>query len=272
MALSVLLFIGSATFRKTPLFVSAPTLCNDEIWFASSSRLEVMKKCVSPTCIDVNITGEVVEKVARRLSGAAGPGGVDSVSLQDWLLQYGEVSRKLCGAIPKFARWIANTYPPWAAIRAYVAGLLIGLDKCPGARPVGIGEALQRLVGKALLFVCGAEEAAACGADQLCGGLRSGIEGGIHAMNDLWNDYGDNDEWGILLVDVCNAFDELNCMAMLWHVRHVWPLGCIYAFNTYRHRKILVVRGGSKHLQQGRCDTGGSPCNDFVCIGCSPNY
>eukprot|EP00957_Ditylum_brightwellii_P045360 3438318-Ditylum_brightwellii.AAC.1 len=43
----------------------------------------------TPVFIDVNITGEVVEKVAHRLSGAAGPGGVDSVSLQDWLLRYG---------------------------------------------------------------------------------------------------------------------------------------------------------------------------------------
>mmetsp|Transcript_14787 Transcript_14787/g.22031 ORF Transcript_14787/g.22031 Transcript_14787/m.22031 type:complete len:104 (-) Transcript_14787:357-668(-) len=36
-----------------------------------------------PTFVDVNVTGEVIEKVARRLSGAAGPGGVNSVTLQD---------------------------------------------------------------------------------------------------------------------------------------------------------------------------------------------
>eukprot|EP00957_Ditylum_brightwellii_P124338 9477238-Ditylum_brightwellii.AAC.1 len=72
----------------------------------------------------------------------AGPDRVDSVSLQDWLLPFGKVSRKLQEVIAKFARWIANTYPPWATIRAYVAGILIGLDKCPGVRLVGIGEAL----------------------------------------------------------------------------------------------------------------------------------
>eukprot|EP00957_Ditylum_brightwellii_P074962 5696650-Ditylum_brightwellii.AAC.1 len=116
-------------------------------------------------CIDVNITGKVVEKVARCLPGVASLGRVDSIYLQDWLLQYGEVSRKLCEAISQFARWIANTYPLWAATRAYVMGRLISLDKCPGIRPV--------------------EAAEAYGVDQLCGGLRSGTKEGIHAMNNL---------------------------------------------------------------------------------------
>eukprot|EP00957_Ditylum_brightwellii_P091720 6983774-Ditylum_brightwellii.AAC.1 len=75
-------------------------------------------------------------------------------------------------------------------------------------------------------------------------GLRLGIEGGIHAMSDQWDDYGEEDGWGILLVDARNVFNELNRMTMLWHVKHVWPSSCRYAFNTYRHWKILVVRGG----------------------------
>eukprot|EP00957_Ditylum_brightwellii_P143663 10945284-Ditylum_brightwellii.AAC.1 len=135
--------------------------------------------------MDVNVTGGVIEKVSHHLSGAAGPGGVDSVTLQDWLLRYGAVSRKLRESITRFVCWIANNLPPWAAIQAYVAGRLIELDKCPDVRSVGIGEALQRLAGKAILFVCGVEATAACGADQLCLGLHAGIEGGIHAMNNM---------------------------------------------------------------------------------------
>jgi len=37
----------------------------------------------------LNITGEVVEKVARWLTQSAGPGGTDSTALQYWLLKYG---------------------------------------------------------------------------------------------------------------------------------------------------------------------------------------
>eukprot|EP00957_Ditylum_brightwellii_P158740 12082701-Ditylum_brightwellii.AAC.1 len=55
-----------------------------------------------PTFIDVNVTGDVVEKVTQHLLGAAGPGGVDSISLQDWLLRYGAVSRKLREVITKY--------------------------------------------------------------------------------------------------------------------------------------------------------------------------
>jgi len=77
------------------------------------------------------------------------------------------VSHKLPDLIARFVHWIANNFPSWAAIRAYVAGRLIGLNKCPGVRPVGIGEALQRLARKAILFVCGVEAMATCGADQL---------------------------------------------------------------------------------------------------------
>ena len=57
-----------------------------------------------------------------------------------------------------------------------------GLDKCPGVRPVGIGEILRRLCSKCLLEACGDDVTEKCGRHQLCSGLGAGIEGGIHAM------------------------------------------------------------------------------------------
>eukprot|EP00957_Ditylum_brightwellii_P206169 15347119-Ditylum_brightwellii.AAC.1 len=92
--------------------------------------------------IDVNMMGKVMEKVALCLLGAAGLGSVDLVLLQDWLLRCGKVGKKLHEVVAKFAQWVANTYPPWAAIRDYVAGKIIGFDECPGVRPVGVVEAL----------------------------------------------------------------------------------------------------------------------------------
>eukprot|EP00957_Ditylum_brightwellii_P070387 5347465-Ditylum_brightwellii.AAC.1 len=167
--------------------------------------------------MDVNVTASVVEKVARKLSGAAGPDGVDAATMADWLLQYGVVSYKLREVIAKFASWVGNTLPPWAALRAFVSSRLIGLNKCPGTRPVGIGGILLRLVGKCILAESGEEVKVACGANQLCSGLRAGIEGGIHAMGSLWEDFGEEEGWGILRVDARNAFNELNRKAMLWH-------------------------------------------------------
>eukprot|EP00957_Ditylum_brightwellii_P003246 247310-Ditylum_brightwellii.AAC.1 len=122
----------------------------------------------------------------------------------------------------------------------------------------GDREALQSFVGKAILFICGDAVTKACGAKQLCVGLRLGIEGRIHAMDDLWSDYGDNKEWGILLVDARNVFNKLNCMALLWHVRHLWPAGSRNSFNTYQHWKILVFHC-SENLHSKEGMTQGNP-------------
>lgn len=64
-----------------------------------------------------------------------------------------------------------------------MSGRLVALDKCPGIRPTGIGEVWRRLLAKYLLSVAASEATEACGTDQLCAGLKSGIERAIHAMN-----------------------------------------------------------------------------------------
>ena len=45
-----------------------------------------------PEIAPFNITNNTVTEVARLLSGGAGPGGTDSVSLQHWLLRFGAAS------------------------------------------------------------------------------------------------------------------------------------------------------------------------------------
>ena len=195
-----------------------------------------------PDFVDLDITADVVEKVAKKLSGSAGPGGVDSSSLQSWLLNYGVESRQLRKACARLAEWLANTHPPWAAYRALINGRLVAIDKCPGVRPVGIGELFRRLVAKCVLLVAGEEAQIACGVDQLCGGLEAGIEGGIHAMSSIWDAHSFEEQWGFLLVDARNAFNEGNRGHMLWNVRHEWPSGSRFTFNCYRHYAVMIVR------------------------------
>jgi hypothetical protein len=81
-----------------------------------------------PLCISV----ETVEKVASKLSGAAGTSGTDAIDARNLLLRFGSASEKLRRELAKWAEWLSNGHPPWAAYRALMACRLVALDKCPG--------------------------------------------------------------------------------------------------------------------------------------------
>lgn len=102
---------------------------------------------------------------------------------------------------------------------------LIALDKCPGERPIGIGETLRLVLSKFVLEVSKEDVAEASQANQLCSGLRGGIEGGIHVMTTLFESNCNPDSnWGMLLVDAKNAFNMINRQHALWQARYRWPL------------------------------------------------
>ena len=61
---------------------------------------------------------------------------------------------------------------------------------------------------KCLLRVTGPEAKAACGTSQLAGRVEVGIEGNVHAMRVLWEEPTLEEDWGFLLIDARNAFNE----------------------------------------------------------------
>ena len=105
---------------------------------------------------------------------------------------------------------------PWSDVRSLVSCRLIALDKCPGIRPIGIGETLRRIIGKAICFVTGPDIKDVCGVDQLCAGVHASFEGAVHAINDLFQEHC-SDDWGVLMVDASNAFNSINRLAVLWN-------------------------------------------------------
>ena len=90
------------------------------------------------------------------------------------------------------------------------------MKKCPGVRPIGIGDIFRRLVCKIFLSITGNKATRACGTDQLSCGLEAGIEGSIRHVRSLWEENSDSeDPWGVLLIDARNAFNEGNRKRMV---------------------------------------------------------
>ena len=136
------------------------------------------------------------------------------------LLRFGVASGELWLIVAEMGEWLSNGQPPWAAYRALMSGRLIALDKSPGIRPVGIGETWRRLLDKCLLRVSGQEAKAVCGTEQLAGGVEAGIERVIHDARLQWAQHSQEEDWGFILIDARNAFNEENRTAMLWAVQH----------------------------------------------------
>ena len=89
--------------------------------------------------VPVDTTNDTVTEVAGHIYGGAGPGGTESVSLQNWILHFGTVSGELRLIVADFAEWLSNGHPQWAAYRDMRSVRLIALDKQPGVRPVRVG-------------------------------------------------------------------------------------------------------------------------------------
>ena len=114
----------------------------------------------------------------------------------------------------------------------------------------------------------GLEEIMACQDDQLCAGIKAGINGAINGVQALWDENSSMEEWIFLLIDAKNAFSEINRVGMIWIVQHLWPSGASFVFNCYRHWSSIVLRNGNGmasiiHIREGLMQ-GGSYCNDCV--------
>ena len=197
------------------------------------------------------------------IQGGAGPGGCDANHWQDSLVRFGAHSSRLRESVASLSRKLGNSIVPWENIRALMSSRLIALDKCPGVRPVDVGETLRRVIGKVVCMVTKIDAESVCGVSQLCAGLGAGIEGAVHALNELFDDHS-REGWGVLMVDAKNAFNSLNRMAALWNVCVLWPRCSRFLFNSYRGWGSLVVRGSSSLLYSKEGVTQGDPLSMFM--------
>ena len=161
------------------------------------------------------ITGQLVHSVASKTEGAAGPSGIDAQGWRRLCSSFQQPSSDLCNALAGVCKRICSTYVDPNDLSALVACRLVALNKCPGVRPIGIGEVVRRILGKVILSTIGKEIQDAAGALQVCAGQQAGCEAAVHAVRKLSND---PDTEAILLVDASNAFNLLNRKVALLNI------------------------------------------------------
>ena len=91
-----------------------------------------------------------------------------------------------------------------------MSGGLIALDKQLGVRPVYVEETWWHIFANIALKVTGPEATMAFQDDQLCDGLKARIDGAIHGVQAIWGENSTTEDWGFLLVDANNVFNDIN--------------------------------------------------------------
>ena len=184
------------------------------------------------------LNGELVKKCALRTLGSAGISQQEDVLWHKMETGYKDSSSSLCNAVAVFTRRLATECVDPAGLEALLANRGIGINKCPGLRPVGEGEMVCRIIGKAEMSVTG---------EKVQEAMRNFID--------------DDQSDGILLIDADNAFNRVNRATALWNVRFTCPVMKYILINFYRSpsRIFMNGEGGSCELLSQQPTTQGCP-------------
>ena len=108
----------------------------------------------------------------------------------------------------------------------------------------------------------GPEATNACHYDQICAGLKAGVDGDVHKVQAIWDANLSVKNWGFLLVYTENASNYINCIGILWTVCHLWPSRDSFVYNCYCNWSYLVLQNGNgtaSFLQSREGVTQGDP-------------
>ena len=179
-----------------------------------------------------NLDAECILYAALHTQGAAGLSGLDALCLEKTVL-FAQVSPVPCTCCRGTDS--SNIHPD--DLSAFVACRLIPLNKCPGVRPIGVGEVPRRIIVNAVLSL---DIQDAAGPLQVCAGQEGGCEAAVHAMRQLFAEQGVQ---GALLVDASNAFNTINRQAALHNIKSICPPLYQILANTYRAPIRCIICG-----------------------------
>jgi hypothetical protein len=210
------------------------------------SQTEQASQHIVEPVIFESIDETAIQNAAKKTFGSGGPTQVDADGWKHILCSksYGKLSELLCQSIADMAKRLCTEDVDSGVLKEFLSCRLIPLDKNPGVRPIGVGEVLRRIIGKAIMRVLKQDIVHASGTLQTCAGIESGIEAAIHSMATAFQD---SKAQAILLVDATNAFNSMNRARALQTVKSLCPTFHQYLNNTYQtptHQYISGSKAG----------------------------
>ena len=145
------------------------------------------------------INGHMIKVTALHYSRSAGPSGIDALP--------GPASSNLCNGIAGVAQRICTSRVSPSALNALLVRHFVPLNKNPGMHPIGVGDIVRRMIGKAIMRAVKEDVMFSAGPLQVCSSIPSGGEAAVHAARELFEK---SKIKRVLLVDASNAFNSLN--------------------------------------------------------------
>ena len=193
------------------------------------------------------INANLIRSCTLKATGTCGPSGLKAY---DW--------RRLCTSFQTASDSLCEASINPVIVAPILACRLIALDKCPGVRPIGIGDMARRIMAKAVLQIVKGDIQEVTGAKQLCAGHIAGVETAIHAVHDSF------EHEAVITIDASNAFNSLNRKVALHNVQFTCPELSKILLNTYGAPCDLFIDGETIQSLEGTTQT---PCDAHVCTG-----
>ncbi len=194
------------------------------------------------------VDASLIRSIALRTKGAAGRSGLDAHTWRRLCTSFKASSSSLCHALANVTKRLCTTYVDLATVAPLLANRLIALDKCPGVRPIGIGDTARRIIAKASLAIVKDDILDAADNTQMCVGQTSGCEAATRSVRQSFDDSASE---AALLIDANNAFNSLNRMTALHNVQFLCPSFSTILINTYRAHSELYIDGEVLYSQEG---------------------
>ena len=168
--------------------IYGPTAISCNSWTRDVAyKLKDSSETVNPI-IYSNLDAECILQAALHTQGAAGLSGLDAYFWRRLCSSFKSASHDLCHALAAVGRRICSSNIHPDDLSAFVACRLIPLNKCPGVRPIGVGEVPRRIIAKAVLSLFRLDIQDAAGPLQVCAGQDGGCEAAVHAMRQFYDE------------------------------------------------------------------------------------